>query len=224
MSSNAIAMSNSKQNKINVKTWQMFFIITVLSILISFVFQKLIMTREVYYALYGSQMEEYRIDDLVGMMQKFQLWGYVATPLIIWLRIAFVSFLIQLPFMLKYNEIPFKDIFRIVTIAYFVLLSADIVRFFFLYFQPSENISADLLTFMPLSITNFLNKSNYSDLSFSFLSKINLFELGWGFVVYLGLAKTKKMENIDYALIVLGVWIGIVALTLGLTLFLGAIA
>ncbi len=222
--SNTIAITKDEKDKIAVKTWQMFLIITVISILISFAFQKLVITREVFYNLYGSQMEEYRIDDYISMMQKFQIWGYIATPLIVWLRIAFVAFLIQLPFMLKYIEIPFKDIFRIVTIAYFVLLASDFIRFFYLYFQPAGQITLNSLTFIPLALTNLLNKNNYSAVAYSFLSKINLFELGWCVVVYLGLVKTKKMENVDYVLIVFGVWVGIAAFVYGLTLFVGTLS
>jgi len=221
---NTFAFENNKQKEVNIKTWQLFLIITVLSLLVSFAFQKFIMTREVYYTLYGGQMEKYRIDDFISLIRKLQIWGYIATPLIIWLRIAFVSFLIQLPFMLKYIELPFKDIFRIVAIAYSVFLAADVTRFFYLYFQQSGNISFDMLSFIPLSITNFLDKSNYSDLSFAFLSKINLFELLWGVVVYIGLVKTKKKENIDCALIIFGVWLGILALSFGLSFFIGVIS
>jgi len=214
---------NAKSEKL-FETWQMFLIITVISILISFAFQKVIMTREVFYNLYGNQMEEYRIDDYISMMQKFQIWGYIATPLIIWLRIAFVAFLIQLPFMLKYVEIPFKDIFRIVTIAYFVLLASDLIRFLYLYYQPAGQITLNSLTFIPLALTNLLNKNNYSEVAYSFLSKINLFELGWCVVVYLGLVKTKKFENVDYVLIVFCVWVGIAAFAYGLTLFVGTLS
>lgn len=218
--SNAVAITNEEKKEIIIKTWYLLLIITVVSILISFAFQKIIMTREVYYSLYGSQMEDYRIDDYVSMILKFQIWGYLSTPLIIWLRIAFVAFLIQLPFMLKNIEIPFRDIFRIVTIAYFILLSEDVVKIFYLYFKPPEQITIDSLNFIPLALTSFLEKNNYSVLSFSFLSKFNLFELLWCIVVYFGLVKTKKLENIDYILIVSFVWVGILALTFGITFFI----
>jgi len=68
-----------------------------------------------------------------------------------------------------------------------------------------------------------LDKNNYSDLVFSFLSKINLFELLWGVVIYIGLLKTKKLEKIDYALIVFGVWIGILVLTFAFNIFIGTL-
>lgn len=202
------------------ETWQLFLLLTVITILVSFAFQKLIMTQEVYFSLYGSQLEKYRIDDVINMTQKLQIWGILATPVLVWLRIAFVAFLIQLPFMIKFIEIPFKEIFRIVTIALFVLLLSDVTRLLYLYFQPMENITMDSLTFTPLAITNFLDKNNYSDLAFGFLSRINLFELMWGIVIYIGLIRTKKLEKIDYALIVFIVWVGIVILTFGLALFL----
>jgi len=218
--SNVIAITNEEENDIMLKTWHLFFLIVIVSVLISIAFQKFIMTREVYYSLLGNQMEDYRIDDYMSLMRKFQVWGYIATPLIIWLRIAFVTFLIQLPFMLKNIDIPFKVIFRIIAIAYLVLLSVDVIRFFYLYFKPAAQITVDSLSFMPLALTNLLNKNDYSEMIFSFLNKINLFELLWCVVVYFGLVKTKKMENIDYVLIVFFVWIGILALTFGVTLFI----
>ncbi len=215
--------NREKLNEYDIPTWQLFLVATAISLVISFAFQQTIMTREIFYNLYGSQMEEYRIDDIIDFARKFQVWGYLATPVIIWLRIAFVSFLIQLPFALKYIEMPFKKIFRIVTIAYFVLLGSDIVRFFYLYFQPREEITLASLNFVPLSLTNLLNKENYSNLTFSFLNRINLFEMGWMFAVYLGLVKTKKMEKIDCALITLAVWIGILVLLIGVNIFLRVI-
>lgn len=220
----SIAIPTVRSNEVYIKTWQLFFIVTALSILISLAFQKAIMTRAVFYNLYSAQMEAYRIDDYISLMKKFQIWGYIATPLIVWFRIAFVAFLIQLPFMLKYIELSFKDVFRIVTLAYFILLLADVTRLFYLYFQPIDSITIDSLSFIPLSLTNILNKSNYSEAIFALFSKINLFELIWGVIIYLGLKKTKMMENIDYVLIVFGVWIGIAALTFGLTLFIGTFA
>ena len=221
---NAAAITIDKNAKTYIKTWQLFIIITAVSLLISFAFQKLIMTKDVFYNLYGSQMEEYRIDDFIKMIQKFQVWGYIAMPLIIWLRIAIVSFLIQLPFLIMFKEISFQRIFRIVTIAYFVFMSADIIRFFYLYLQPSDKITLDLLNFMPLALTNFLDKNGYSDLSFSFLSKINIFEFIWGVVIYFKLKETKILENIDYVLIVFGVWIATIALTYGTFWFIGVIS
>jgi len=222
MNDRIVLIENKNKEKL-FETWQLFLLITAITMLVYFAFQKFIMTQEVYYSLYGSQLEEHRINDIISLTQKFQLWGLLATPILIWLRIAFVAFLVQLPFMIKFIEVPFKEIFRIITIALFLLLLSVVIRFYYLYFQPIENITSDLLTFTPLAITNLLDKNNYSDLVFSFLSKINLFELLWGVVIYIGLLKTKKLEKIDYALIVFGVWIGILVLTFAFNIFIGTL-
>ena len=131
---NSIAISPNERKERLIETWQLYLIITVVTIIISFAFQKFIMTRDVYYTLYGKQMEDYRIDEYFNMAKRIQLWGYLVTPLFIWLRIAFVAFLVQLPLMIKYIEIPFKQIFRIAAFALLILISVNVFRFFYLYF------------------------------------------------------------------------------------------
>lgn len=220
---NSIAVSSDGEKERLFETWQLYLFITVVTIIISFAFQKFIMTRDVYYTLYGQQMEDYRIDEYFNMAKRIQFWGYLATPLIIWLRIAFVAFLIQMPLMIKYIEIPFKQIFRITAFAFLILLSVDIIRFFYLYFLHTGSITAASLTYMPLALTNLLNKENYSDIAFAFLSKINVFEFLWIYVVYRGLYKTGKIEKIDALLVSMGVWFGILILTFAISLFLKTI-
>lgn len=215
-----ISVANNYKDTRHIETRQLYLSICIIAVIVSIAFQKFIMTQEVYYSLYGSQMEEYRIDDLIKFTEKFQVWGYIATPLLVWLRIAFVAFLIQLPFMLKYIEIPFNEVFRIAAFAFIVLLSADIVRFFYLYFLPPESITPESLTITPLALTNLLNKANYSDIAYSILSKINVFEFVWGYVVYRGLYKTGKIIKLDAMIVVLGVWIGILVLVVTINLFI----
>lgn len=216
----AISVTSNYKKVRFIETWQLYLLITVFSLIISFTFQKIIMTQGVYYSLYSNQMEEYRIDDLIRFIKKFEIWGYIATPLFIWLRLAFVAFLIQLPFMIKYIEIPFNEIFRITAFAFGALLTADVVRFFYLYFLPKEFITADALTMTPLSITNLLNKNNYSEVAYMFLSKINLFEFIWGYVIYRGLYHTAKISKTDSLLVVMSVWVGILVFIITLNLFL----
>ncbi|MBZ0182877.1 MAG: hypothetical protein K8F60_10505 [Melioribacteraceae bacterium] len=215
-----ISVEPNYKNERLIETWQLYLLITVLSVIISLAYQKIIMTQEVYYSIYSSQMEEYRIDDLIRFIEKFQIWGYIATPLFIWLRLAFVAFLIQLPFMIKYIEIPFNEIFRITAFAFLVLLSADVVRFFYLFFLPKELITADALMMTPLAITNLLNKNNYSEITYLFLSKINVFEFFWTYIVYRELYRTGKINKIDSLLVVMSVWFGILVFIIALNLFL----
>ncbi|MFA3782332.1 hypothetical protein ABRY23_04625 [Melioribacteraceae bacterium 4301-Me] len=216
----AVLLTSINKKERFIETWQLYILITLLTLLISIAFQKFILTREVYYNLYSSQIEEYRIDDLIKLIEKMQFWGYLATPLFIWLRLAFVSFLIQLPFLIRYIEIPFNEIFRITTFAFLALLAADAVRFFYLLFLPRDQYTAEVLTMIPLSITNLLNKNNYSDTAYLFLERINIFELIWGYIIYRGLYRTGKINKIDSLLVVMEVWAGIIVLTIAFNILL----
>jgi hypothetical protein len=218
-----LSISAADKKERLIETWQLFIIITLLSLLTSLAFQKFLLTREVYYVLYGNQMEDYRIDDAINFMQKLQIWGYITTPLLLWLRLGFVTFLIQLPIIIRFTELPFKEIFRITSFAYLVFFSSEIVRFFYLYFLPTQAITQETLAFVPLSIINFINPENYSELIVIILSKINLFELLWGITIYIGLSKSGKLEKTDALLITLGVWLGILILNIALVFFIGAI-
>ncbi len=220
---NTLAISSDKKDKRVLETWQLYLLITFITVILSYAFQKFIITRDVYYAIYGEQLEADRIDQIFDLTKKFQLWGYLITPLTIWLRISFVAFLIQLPLMLKYIEIPFKEIFRITAFALLALLSVDVIKFFYLYFLPGSSITADTLSFIPLAITNFLPRENYSEIVFALLGKINPFEFLWIFIVYRGLHKTGKLEKTDALIYSLGTWIGILILSFALTMFLSSL-
>ena len=221
--SGSIAISKIEENNDVINNWQLYVIITIISLVISYATQKFIMTQELYYYLFSGQMEEYRIDDFVNLVREYQIWGYLAIPLLVWLRITIVAFLIQLPFMLKFVEIPFKYFFRIIAIAYFVLLSADIIRFFVLYYQPFDQITINALNSIPFSLTAFIDKESYSQLIMASLNHINLFEFIWCIIVYYGLAKIVKIDKMDLVLIVFNVWAGILLLVFGITLILSTL-
>lgn len=221
--SDTISISRENKRERLIETWQLFLILALLSIIISILFQKFIMTRDVYYNLYSDQLEENRIDDIIDFTQKLQIWGYIAIPIITWLRLAFITFLLQLPLMIKFIEIPFRELFRIITFAFSIMFVGEMVRFLYLYFLPTESITLNSLTFIPLSITNFLDKSNYPDLVYSILSKINLFEFLWCYVIYAGLYKTNKLEKIDAVSIIFGVWVSLLLIVTGFTFFTGSL-
>lgn len=201
-------VSFSVYGRLNIKfkTWHIFLSLTILYLLIYFTLQNLIMTRQVYYSLLGSRMETYRIDDYINFVKKISIWGYLSQPLLLWLKIAVVSFLIQLPLMIRYTDIPFKSIFRVITLANLAAAASATTKIFYLFVLPVESINQRTLDFTPLSVTNFLDKTKYSAASWGFLSSLNLFEVLWILIVYYGLVNICKLKKDDSMLLVLGVW------------------
>ena len=168
-------------------------------------------------------METYRIDDYVNFVKKISFWGYLAQPLLLWLKIVIVSFLIQLPLMIKYMEIPFKSIFRVVTFANLAVAAGAVIKVAYLLFLPVDKISQVTLEFNPLAITNILEKTKFSNAAWGFLSSINVFEVLWSFIVYKGLSTIGKLEKDDSALLALGVWTFIAVFQFALTTYLSKV-
>ena len=168
--------------------------------------QNFIMTSEVYSNLYSDRLEPHRVDEIVLLVKKFSIWSYALAPLFLLIQLTFVSLLIQLPLVLKFIEISFSKLFRIVSFAYIPLLLRQFVYIFWLFRLPANEINEKTLTFVPVAITNFVNASYYPKHIYSFLGNFNLFEIAWMVVVAVGLYRTKKLKKIDAALIVICVW------------------
>lgn len=166
------------------------------------------MTKEVYYSLLSERLETYRIDKQLELINRFKIWGYFLLPLILWLKYTFVTLLLQLPLIIKFIEIPFKRIFRVVMLASVTIIIMSVVRISWLFSIPPDHINADILKIVPLSINSFINTSEYPQSAIAVFSNINLFELGWLILVYSGLVSVSedKLKKTDAVILVASVW------------------
>ena len=153
-------------------------------------------------------MEISRIDDYFNMVSKIRAWGYLIVPAILWLRITVVALLIQLPLMIKFIEIPFKQLFRIVAWANVSMIVLSVTQIFYLLKIPASQFTQSTLSFMPLSLMNFLGNLHFTAAGQGIIKSINIFEFIWAFIIYKGLHGTGKLEKIDSAIVTLGVWAG----------------
>ena len=217
----ALPLYNSEARKI--KTWHLFVVIAVLNLITVFILNQFIFTKEVYYSLLSSRMEVSRIDDYFSLISKFRLWGYILAPLVLWLKITIVAMLIQLPLMIKFIEIPFNQIFRIVAwanVSMIFLAAAQIIYFLNI---PASQFTRDTISFVPLSLIDLFKNLHFTAAAKGVIKSINLFELMWIIIVYKGLSDTKKLEKIDAAIIAFGVWVGIVMFQFALLTYLNKI-
>ncbi|MBN2031386.1 hypothetical protein JW824_14225 [bacterium] len=190
---------------VSFKTWHLFVILLLVAWLNTWIFQNHIMTREVYYNLYSEQLEIRRIDNLIKFFQIFSIWSYITAPLILWIQITFITLLIQFPLILKIIDIPFKQIFRIVTFAFIPLTVMMLVRsLWLLRFEPDQ-INEYTLTFIPLALTNLINVTSYPKAVLGLLGNINIFSLIYCVIIYNGLFSTGKLKKDDAALLVFAI-------------------
>jgi len=178
------------------------------------------MTRQVYHNLLSEQLEISRIDDYFNLVQKFSVWAYVFTPVVFLLRITFVSLLLQFPLVMKFIDIPLKQIFRVVTFAFIPLFFMSVIKTIWLLFLPVHQITQETLAFTPLAFTNFLNTSNYSQTVYGLLSNLNIFDVVWCIIVAEGLSRTGKLKKSDAYVLVLVIWTLILVFLWALLMYL----
>ena len=123
------------------------------------------------------------------------------------------------------NKIKFKQLFRVALLGEFVLVLVGYFKFGYFYFMRTEYTLQDIQQFHPLSYTNFLDLNTLEPWLVYPLQTINLFEIGYFFVLVYGLhklLKNKYAKSFEVVAVSYGtglfIWIGLVMfLTLNLS-------
>jgi hypothetical protein len=201
---------------------KIFLALLVINILLSWIFQEYIMTRDAYHTLLSDKLESYRIDQQLDIMNRFKIWGYLLLPLVLWFKFTCVTLLLQLPLLLKFIEIPFRKIFRVVMIASLAIVMMNAVFMLQLYNIPAAEITNSLLKVQPLSLSSLLDISAYPESALAVLSTFNLFEAGWLFLIFYGftIIAGKKLKKSDIALLISGVWSFLLFLNYALLIYM----
>ncbi len=186
--------------------WQIFIFLAIINFMTSFLANEFVFTRDVYYHIFSEQIELGRIDKFIDKFNRFSVWSLLGIPLVMLIKYVIVTFFLQLPLLLRFIEIPFKYIFRIVMYASLALIMTRILHVLWIYWTPLNEIYGDLLKIKPLSVGSLINPNKYPESSIIVFNQFSIFELVWGFIVYCGFVNTGKIKKIDTALLVLSVW------------------
>ncbi len=205
---------------LQLKGWHLFLLLVACEALLTWFYQSQILTREVYHTLLQAQLDAQRIDALFDLLQRMSLWGFAAIPLIIGLRIMLVASLLQLPLVLRFIDIPFRQLFRIVAAASLLFILLEGVRLLRLSGIPAEQLTQADLNWMPLALTSLLQLEMATASVQGFFSHFNLFEIGWLALLYIGLSQTGQLRKRDAGLVVLVMWTVVVLFQWGLTLYM----
>ena len=219
----SLAQELQAKREVSLKTWQLFLLILFANLIISWIYNEFIVTREVYHSLFSEQLEARRIDEYFDFTRKLSLWGYLFQPLLFWLQITFFALLIQTPLMLVFIEIPFRQIFRIVLIASLATMALSIVQILRLSFYAPSELTQTVLNVVPLSLTTFIDASSYPKTAIFVLNKFSLFELAWCVLLYKGLVATSKIKRDSVLLLVFGIWIVLLLFQWGLVAYFAGV-
>ena len=211
---------NTKTAGILNNNWFLFCALLSLAMLNTFVYQTSVLTREVYTNLMSETIDAKRIDEYFDMMTRLSVWNYLLLPVFLLLRLCFVALLVQVPFVLKFIDIPFARMLKIIMVAAIPLLLGGLIRTIWMLKLPASEISREALTFVPFSIAVFFESNELSSDILAILSPFNIFEFAWIVILAMGLTRISKIQKSDAALLVLAVWTLIFVFQWILTMYL----
>lgn len=213
----------------NINNYGLLFLVTLFLGVFTLLFKHFLNTQELIYNFYSEQLAQEQVEKLIQSQEKWAWLGYAVIPLLVLIRSSLVAMCLSVGHFL-YNinatkSIKFKHFLRIALLGEFVLLLVGLFKFGYFYFIKTEFTLQDMQQYYPLSYINFLNIDNLQPWLIYPLQTINLFEIGYFFVLVIGLQKLIKssfyksfeMVAFSYGTGLL-IWLGLVMfLTLNIT-------
>ena len=199
--------------------YKLFIFIIILLAFITFSSEKILNTKEIINDFYSDKLSEKQISQFLIGQEKWSWLGYLLIPFFILIRTSLVTLCISIGlfFYETENRIKFKKLFRISLIGEFVLSLTFISKFFYFYFFKTDYTLHELQQFYPLSYTNLINLDNLEPWLVYPLQTINLFEIGYFFMLVFGLhklLKNKYAKSFEIVAVSYGtglvIWIGLI--------------
>jgi hypothetical protein len=158
------------------------------------VISKSLISSELIHEYYIDFLPQKKISELLTTQKKWEWISYILLPLIVFLRASLVStsLNIGLFFYDTENKIYFKQLFKIALLGEFVLVLVGYVKFFYFTFFRTNYTLLDVQQFYPFSIINFFNIESLETWFIYPLQTVNLFEIGYFFVLVYGLHKLMR--------------------------------
>lgn len=173
-------------------------IIVFFNFLLLVLFKFFINNNQLLYNFYSEQLAQDQIEQLIANQKKWEWLGYAVVPLIVLIRTSLVAMVLSVGTFIYYiGEVEhpkFKDFFGIALRGEFVLVLVGYFKFAYFYFFKTDYTLQDLQQFYPLSYTNFLDLSKIQPWLIYPLQTINLFEIGYFFVLVWGMWKLLRND------------------------------
>ncbi|HEY8176044.1 MAG TPA: hypothetical protein VIF32_10145 [Gemmatimonadaceae bacterium] len=154
------------------------------TVIIGWFTNEYVLTRSTYHQLLDARLAASRVDAQFDFMQQVAIWGYLAAPVVLAIRLVVVAMTAQL-FLLLFRDVPFRVVFRAACWAYAALCAAFAARAVYLYLLPPELINQGSLQIIPSSLASVLMYSeDFRSPLYSLLNLLNVFELAWCVIFY----------------------------------------
>ena len=224
ISASAVAIPSKVSPQPRVPTRHLFLIVVLASLAVAWATNEFVMTRGVYHNLLRSQLDALRIDQNFDLTRRYAVWGYVLMPLVLWARIALVALFVQMIGLVALIEIPFRELFRAATWAFYGVIYGNVIGVLWLVRVGEANIDAAAMNVTPGSLAHFFMPAQESpSLLYGLASQLNPWELIWALILFIALRATRRIGTAGAAILVGVVWTMFALFQIGLATFLAGV-
>lgn len=219
MSSSTQDPAESPPVSVSFRTWSVFALLVLVSVALAWVNNEFVMTPEVYRDLLGEQLGGRSVDRQIESFTTVRSWSYLAIPVFVWTRVALITLVVQMFCLLGMVDIPFRQLFRVVAIAFFATLGGSLNRI--VWIARQDVVDASVLSAAPGSLAAIaLGHSAGDSWSYVLLSQVSMFHLAWAALMVVGLASTQRIRVVGAVAVTSGAWGLVTGLRVSLALYL----
>lgn len=153
---------------------------------IAYLNNEYLFNKDLFYNSLGAKLSADRIDAIFTNQVKFQWVGYLAVPVIVFLKVVLVAACIYTGIILGNREASFNDVLKIVLLAEIVMVLSAFFKVTCLLYKGVDSFD-DIRSFSPLSLLQLINVRSIPSYAVYPIQTLNLFELGYWIVLALGL-------------------------------------
>ncbi|OYU67086.1 MAG: hypothetical protein CFE22_06315 [Cytophagaceae bacterium BCCC1] len=152
-------------------------------LLISYFNKTEILSDELIYNFYSTQLSYSQIKELLANQEKYQWIGYLIIPITYFIKISLITLCLYTGILLSNSKtLSFSKIFSAVVLADILFLIPGVVKIFWFSFQPDYTLE-DLQYFMPGSLLNLFNPKEIEPWLVYPLQSINVWEVAFWFAL-----------------------------------------
>jgi hypothetical protein len=178
----------SRIEKKQINNWLLFMCICLGTIILTLVSNIILISDEIYFDLLGDQLAYDRITDIIKASKEWAWLGYFLIPFILSLKFFFTASCISIGSLLMGYNISFSKLFRITMLSELIFFIPAMMKVLWFGFLSKEYSLQELQYFSPFSILSLVGYENIDTIFAYPLQLINIFEIGYWFLLAFGLA------------------------------------
>jgi len=161
---------------------------------LGYINKQVLITDQFYYNKYEDQLSFSEINRFIEFLNKWGWLGYVLVPIFYTLKFSLTASMLYIGVFFLDLKYSFKKLFQIAMIAEVVFLVPVVLKIIWFAFIQTDFTLEEFTSFYPLSLQNIFLDVQIEPWFLYPLQVVNVFEVGYGFVLAAGISIAFKED------------------------------